>query len=434
MARYLERLTPEQRERRVITEFSYDAVSTPFLLVRSCGSNYYNIVKQLVRSWKLASMASSDSSECQVYCPSLYHAQQFETQTNLPACVYAEGQPPELEEGVGLVVLDRLHLWDSLCVGKLLTSLPAHTPLLVIGDDREMVVCAIFSDLYRSGLFPVLYVSEPPLSLSSDLARLLMRRTQPWQRVYSDLQRMSLEEFFQQGEELKKWIRREKKSVRLFVSQPEQRLQLYQRLRAVVWDCPDSELVTTRFYYNEAVYCRRLRRCLQAAEVRLLYYRRDRQHICQASYSSSATYFPASLSHQQVTNGLLLQDSQTGECYDSPLCYSDGLTPASVELYSRLSSSSHCDMLYVLIQRDTPWKLLYTALLRVTSHNNFCLLYDPDSMEGSVEELLDHIMDQNWRGYSKQGALLSLLQSVSTTPTEEESQPKKQKRRHVSPE
>lgn len=421
VAHYIQtQLSSEQRQRRIITEFTYTPKEMPLLLVRHCGSNYYDALKQLIRSWRLDA-AGEGSSSYRVYCPTLYHAQQFEANTGFTAAVYQGEEEEEEEQEVGLLVLDRLHLWDAKAVGPLLK--PGRC-VMACGDDREMPVHAsqgsgaLFSDLYRSGLLPLLRVEREPPGLSEALTELLLKgsRLRSSERVYTDIPRMSLDEFWATGKQLKMWIRSQEKSLRILVRKPEQRSELYSKLRELVWE--EKEYNSNHFYCGEVVYCRRLSRSLQAYSLRTISRFRDCRGVCQVTYSLSSTDFPARLSpQQQVTDRLILRDSSTGECYESPLCYSDGLQPASVDLYSRCQTASHTDILFVVLDRDTPWRLLYSALLQASHH--CCLLYD-SHQEPDPDQLLQHIVEHNWKGYYRSGALFTLLQHASSPPEEEE--------------
>ena len=380
----LERVSGEVE--KIVDQFSYKPDSMPLLLIQHCGLNHYLILQYLVQEWE----DDSDYPDVLIITENSYHAHMFETHTEIPVKIYCEGSPPEVGRKVGLLILEHAHLWDSLCIGRLLHSVKDRWEtmnIIMTGDSREMAVFpgrgsgAIFSDLYSSHLFPIMYINDLPIQptvVTSDLLPLLQKggRSNSWERMYSNLNRMSMSEFTGKKHmlQLLRMIRRgDRKSVRVLCSNIEQKQKLYKLIRKEVW-C-EKEWKSNHYYANEAVYSSRLKLSLHAQKVQRIE-RIHKKGICEVSYINKQQEFPCETHCNNFTDSVFLTDFSTEESFQIPLRYNEGLFPATVDVYSRIQTYTHADILYVMIDRTTPWRVLYTAIVKTTTR--ICLVYPDD--------------------------------------------------------
>lgn len=402
----------------VINDFDYDPSTTPLLLLQHFSLNYYDCLKQLVSMWDDAANTNPDVL---VLCENRYHAQLIQRHSRLTAAVYYkdDSSPPVIKDTVGLLIIDHSHLWDSIRMGRLLRSLQARwhsMHLICCGESRGMPAhgrAAVFSDLYSSKCAPVVYADEPPiapLSISSGLLSVLQRGSNygEWKHVFHDLHMMSMTTFLSESNmrNIKQYMS-ERRSVRVLCRKQKVKQSLYEQLRESVWN-HSGDWRSDLFFHREAVYSSKLRQSLHAEHLEIIIRKRNRNGVYIKMYNSKSVNFPCELSGSNYTNSLILMDYSTGESFKLPLCYSEGIYPATVDLYSRIHSFTHTDRLYVVIDRKTSWRLLYSAITMPAER--LTLIY-PDSCsdDDSVRDLLNHILHNNWKQHYRTGVLKQLL-------------------------
>jgi len=426
VSQILERVPMDERSRTAVDEFSYEPDSMPLLLIRSCGTNHHALLRRLMKSWQ--DVEDRLCKDVVLVCENVYASSSKLVQdTDTAVHVYREGSPPVLGDRVGLLIIEAVHLWDSVLLGRLLLSLKSRWDSLhfiIAGDDREMPVYAgrgagsLFSDLYRSKLLPVVYVTDPlpaPAAVPSTAMELLLKgnRSRSFERSYGCFNRMTYSQFMSQTQQQQLQYEiagSARKAVRIVCGSRERRLELYNMLRLNVWK-PGTEYRCNIYNVNEAVYSSKLKQSLFAEAVIMAVQTQNRSGVCSVSYKRCREKFPCVSSPTNVTKKLVLQDRATGLEFLTPIRYEEGLHPATVHLYSQSQAYNSNDITYLVIDRDTPWRVLYTAAVKTTQ--KLCLVYPDDSV---FDELLDHIVDTNWAGYGRRGALLFLLRDQSTAP------------------
>lgn len=421
----LERIPVNEQRRISVDKYSYEPSYMPLLLIRHCASNHHETLKYIVEQWE-----SDKDRLCRdvaVLCENLYHSTMLETKTKIPVTVYCEGNPPEIRSNVGLVIIERAHLWDSILLGRLLLYLKprlGHLNIIMCGDDREMPICprrgagAVFSDLYNSKLFPVIYVNDsipaPTVVDTPACLNLLLKgnRARIHERGYSDFQCMTLSEFMahDQMQLLRSEIGRdERKAVRIICGTQEQQKELYEKVRTNVWKAKGG-WKRNIYYANEAVYSSKLKQSLFAEATVSVFRTTNKGGSCSVEYRQDKNNFPCICAPTNYTKVLVLQEHNTKLQFLVPLHYEEGLQPATVQLYGQIQTYNYNDITYLLIDEDTSWRAIYSAAVKTTE--KFCLVYPDDC---NIDELLDHILDNNWKKYSRRGALLQLLIGVENT-------------------
>lgn len=425
----LERVPVDERRKQVIDEFSYEPHSMPLLLLQHYGLNHYACLKHIIQEWE----CNNTDSDIVVLSENTYHARLFEEQVGRPVRVYCQGTPPALSNRLGLLVIEQAQLWSSICLGRLLQSLEQRLyrlNIILSGDARQMPAFpgrgqgAAFSDLQRSSFFPIIYATESsclqPTVITAALMTLLKKgsRSQSWERAYNDLECMKLSDFINEThmKTLKKIINSsedEMQCVRILCKNKRTKQQIYNEVRKNVWN--ESNWDSSTLHSNELIYSNKLKMCMQAHAIECIMYEKNRALITTAEYETKRKFSYCKLNNQNVTDSVFLKDAVTEETFKVNLRYSEGLYPATVDTYSRMQTCSHVDYLYLFIDSDTAWRVLYTAL--VQTRKKLCLVY-PDECS-NVHELLDHIVDKNWKKYGRSGALAVLLKDLKSDTTEQ---------------
>lgn len=413
MEQLLERVPEDERRRTAISTYSYEPSCMPVLLIRHCGSNHYDTLKALIEDWE-ADKDRLHRGVC-VLCESTYYAARFENEVDMPALVYRQGSPPNVDSSVGLVIIERCHLWDSVLLGRLLLSLKTrwdNLNFIFAGDDREMPVSigagSIFTDLYQSKLFPVIYetaVAAKPTVITTALNELLLRGglCSAEERAYGDLVSMTQSQ----------WKNTEMQNlrskilagcaVRLLCDSQQQKLEIYDVLRREVWGCAEG-WKSNFFYFNEAVYSCKLMQSLFAAEVLFISKSWNKAGVCHVKYERSSKNFPCRSHPTEFTTAMMLKDHFTQLMVPVSLSYEEGLYPSTVHLYSQSQSYCYNDISYLFIDRNTAWRVIYTTLVKTTQR---LILVYPDDCQ--LNDTLDHILENNWKKYGRRGALGALL-------------------------